>query len=160
MTDKILSQDEVDALLKGVASGEIDTDDEKGKIVSGVRPYDFMNQERIARGKMLGLEMVNDGFSRLMRNSISKLIIKYIDINVIPPVHIKDNLQLRPHEYSFLILGNEIAKGEVMMGSINNVCKLYGTPVHYITTGQKVPGNIEFFDSERLTNLILRTRSA
>ena len=36
---------------------------------------------------------------------------------VIPPIHIKDNLQLRPHEYSFLIRGNEIAKGEVMMGS-------------------------------------------
>ena len=33
------------------------------------------------------------------------------------PIHIKDNLQLRPHEYSFLIRGNEIAKGEVMMGS-------------------------------------------
>jgi flagellar biosynthesis protein FlhA len=36
---------------------------------------------------------------------------------VVPPIHIKDNLQLRPHEYSFLIRGNEIAKGEVMMGS-------------------------------------------
>lgn len=36
---------------------------------------------------------------------------------VVSPIHIKDNLQLRPHEYSFLIRGNEIAKGEVMMGS-------------------------------------------
>lgn len=36
---------------------------------------------------------------------------------VIPAIHIKDNLQLRPHEYSFLIRGNEIARGEVMMGS-------------------------------------------
>ncbi len=36
---------------------------------------------------------------------------------VVPSIHIKDNLQLRPHEYSFLIRGNEIAKGEVMMGS-------------------------------------------
>ncbi len=36
---------------------------------------------------------------------------------VVPPIHIKDNLQLRPHEYNFLIRGNEIATGEVMMGS-------------------------------------------
>jgi flagellar biosynthesis protein FlhA len=36
---------------------------------------------------------------------------------VIPAIHIKDNLQLRPHEYSFLIRGNEITRGEVMMGS-------------------------------------------
>ena len=36
MTDKILSQDEVDALLKGVASGEIDTDEARDKIIGGV----------------------------------------------------------------------------------------------------------------------------
>ena len=36
---------------------------------------------------------------------------------VVAPIHIKDNLQLRPHEYSFLIRGIEIARGEVMMGS-------------------------------------------
>ncbi|RJQ55756.1 MAG: flagellar biosynthesis protein FlhA [Nitrospiraceae bacterium] len=36
---------------------------------------------------------------------------------VVAPIHIKDNLQLRPHEYSFLIRGVEIAKGEVMMGN-------------------------------------------
>ncbi|MBF0343019.1 MAG: flagellar biosynthesis protein FlhA [Nitrospirae bacterium] len=35
---------------------------------------------------------------------------------IIPPVHIRDNLQLRPHEYSFMIRGIEIARNEVMMG--------------------------------------------
>lgn len=36
---------------------------------------------------------------------------------IVPPIHIKDNLQLRPHEYSFLLRGVEIGRGEVMMGS-------------------------------------------
>lgn len=36
---------------------------------------------------------------------------------VVAPIHIKDNLQLRPHEYSFMIRGVEIARGEVMIGS-------------------------------------------
>ncbi len=36
---------------------------------------------------------------------------------IVPSIHIKDNLQLKPHEYSFLIRGNEIARGEVMMGN-------------------------------------------
>lgn len=35
---------------------------------------------------------------------------------VVPAIHIKDNLQLRPHEYSFLIRGIEVGRGEVMMG--------------------------------------------
>ncbi len=43
----------------------------------------------------------------------------------------------------------------VKLGSIYNLCCLYKKPVAYITTGQKVPGNIEFVDSKKLTNLIL-----
>jgi flagellar biosynthesis protein FlhA len=35
---------------------------------------------------------------------------------VVPSIHIKDNLQLRPQEYRFLIRGIEIAKYEVVMG--------------------------------------------
>jgi len=43
----------------------------------------------------------------------------------------------------------------VKLGSIYNLCRLYQKPVAYITNGQRVPGNIEFVDSNRLTNLIL-----
>lgn len=35
---------------------------------------------------------------------------------LVPPVHIRDNLTLRPHEYCFLVRGVEAARGEVMMG--------------------------------------------
>jgi len=35
---------------------------------------------------------------------------------IVPPIHIRDNLQLRPHEYGFLLRGVEVAKSEVMMG--------------------------------------------
>ncbi len=48
----------------------------------------------------------------------------------------------------------------VRLGSIYNLCSLYQKPVAYITTGQGVPGNIEFMDSRKLSNLILRTGSA
>ncbi len=82
MTDKVLSQDEVDALLKGVASGDIDTETARDEILSGIRPYDFTSQERIVRGRMPGLETANEAFSRLFRNSISTLIMKFVDINI------------------------------------------------------------------------------
>ena len=48
----------------------------------------------------------------------------------------------------------------VKLGGIYNLCRLYQKPVVYITTGQRVPGNIEFVDSKRLTNLILKNGSA
>ncbi|MDA8090850.1 MAG: flagellar motor switch protein FliM [Nitrospiraceae bacterium] len=77
----ILSQDEVDALLKGVDAGEIET--EVGEHhVTGARSYDFASQERIIRGRMPGLEIVNERFSRQFRNSLSNLIMRFVDISV------------------------------------------------------------------------------
>ncbi|HUJ19178.1 MAG TPA: flagellar biosynthesis protein FlhA [Nitrospirota bacterium] len=35
---------------------------------------------------------------------------------VVPSIHIKDNLQLRPHEYTLMIRGIEVARSEVMIG--------------------------------------------
>lgn len=77
----ILSQDEVDALLKGVQSGDVDTDKRAGDR-SGVRPYDFQNQERIVRGRMPGFEIANERFARLFRNSISNLVMRFVDVAI------------------------------------------------------------------------------
>ncbi len=113
MTDKILSQDEVDALLKGVASGEIDTEEAKEKIIGGVRPYDFTSQERIIRGKMPGLEKINDAFSKLLRTSISSFIMKYIDINVegVETIKYSDFMKSIPMPSSINIFTMEPLKG-------------------------------------------------
>ncbi|MFO0698041.1 MAG: flagellar motor switch protein FliM [Nitrospira sp.] len=63
--EKILSQDEIDALLKGVVSGEVDTaPKETAPSTTGVAQYDLFNQERIIRGRMPNLEMINDRFIR------------------------------------------------------------------------------------------------
>jgi flagellar biosynthesis protein FlhA len=35
---------------------------------------------------------------------------------IVPPLHIRDNLQLKPNEYAILIKGVEVAKGSIMMG--------------------------------------------
>lgn len=79
--NKVLSQDEVDALLRGVQSGDIETESVQ-ESSSGVRGFDLTNQERIIRGRMPGLEMANERFSRYFRNSVSSLIMKFVDVNV------------------------------------------------------------------------------
>ena len=78
----VLSQDEVDALLRGVQAGEIGTDEAKHKIMSGIRPYDLTSQERIVRGRMPGLEMANERFARFFRNSVSTLVMKFVDVSI------------------------------------------------------------------------------
>jgi flagellar motor switch protein FliM len=65
MTEKFLSQDEVDSLLKGV-TGESDSP-EQAVDLTGVRPYNLATQERIVRGRMPTLELINERFARLFR---------------------------------------------------------------------------------------------
>ena len=47
---------------------------------SGIISYDFANQDRIIRGRMPTLEIVNDHFSRLFRNTLSSALRKAIDV--------------------------------------------------------------------------------
>ncbi len=83
----ILSQDEVDALLKGVKEGEVETTPQEPP--EGVRPYDLTQQKMIIRGRMPGLEMINEKFSRLFRSSLSNFLGRFIDVTVKGTTHIR-----------------------------------------------------------------------
>ncbi|KAF1688336.1 flagellar motor switch protein FliM, partial [Pseudoxanthomonas taiwanensis] len=77
----LLSQDEIDALLHGVDSGAVNTEPEP--VDPGVaRPYDFASQDRIIRGRMPTLEMVNERFVRLWRIGLFNLIRRSADLSV------------------------------------------------------------------------------
>jgi len=57
---KILTQEEVDALLRGISGGDIETELEDVHDPSDVVPYDLTSQDRIIRGRMPTLEMINE----------------------------------------------------------------------------------------------------
>lgn len=77
--EKILSQEEIDALVRGMADGKVDTTPEE-KDETKILPYDLTNQDRIIRGRMPTLEIANDNFSRLLRNNLSLSLRKVIDV--------------------------------------------------------------------------------
>lgn len=76
----LLSQDEIDALLHGVDDGDIDTTDDSD--VDGVRLYDLTSQDRIVRGRMPTLEMINERFARYTRISMFNLLRRTADVSV------------------------------------------------------------------------------
>jgi len=78
--EKILSQAEIDALLHGVEGGEVNTTPSPLSR-PGVTPYDFTNPERMIRGQMPVLELINDSFCKLFRASLSSALRKAVDVN-------------------------------------------------------------------------------
>jgi flagellar motor switch protein FliM len=83
MSQEFLSQDEVDSLLRGV-SGESDDAHQDEASAEGVRAYDMATQERIVRGRMPTMEIINERFARLLRNALYNFIHRSADVSVGP----------------------------------------------------------------------------
>ena len=87
---EVLSQGEVDALLRGVGDGEVETEtDEAPEEESGVVPYDLTSQEKIIRGRLPTLDIINQMFSRLFRNTFSMLMRKSVEVSTVSTDTIK-----------------------------------------------------------------------
>ena len=78
----LLSQDEIDALLHGVDGGDIKTEPDHVPAPGEASLYDFASQDRIVRGRMPTLEMINDRFIRHFRISLFNLLRRSADISV------------------------------------------------------------------------------
>jgi flagellar motor switch protein FliM len=77
----LLSQDEIDALLHGVGNGDVETEDED--LFDGeAREYDFASQDRIVRGRLPTLEMINERFARYFRISLFNMLRRSAEISV------------------------------------------------------------------------------
>lgn len=80
MADNFLSQEEVDALLKGVNGDQDDTI--APEEATGVRTYNLATQERIVRGRMPTLEIINERFARLLRVGLFNFLRRSAEVSV------------------------------------------------------------------------------
>jgi len=82
MSKDFLSQEEVDALLKGVTNEPEEAKEDAS--AAGVRPYNIATQERIVRGRMPTLEIINERFARLLRVGLFNFVRRSAEISVGP----------------------------------------------------------------------------
>lgn len=80
----LLSQEEIDALLHGVGSGDIDTDGDAALADGEAQNYDFTSQDRIVRGRMPTLEIVNERFARNFRIGVFNFMRRNPEISIGP----------------------------------------------------------------------------
>ncbi|MCW8347646.1 flagellar motor switch protein FliM [Vibrio sp. ZSDZ65] len=80
MTD-LLSQDEIDALLHGVDDVD-EVEEELDQDPSDAVHFDFSSQDRIVRGRMPTLELINERFARHMRISLFNMLRKTAEVSI------------------------------------------------------------------------------
>jgi len=83
MSESFLSQEEVDALLEGV-TGESQKSVEEVAEAGEIRSYNMSSQERIVRGRMPTMEIVNERFARNLRIGLFNFIRRSPEISVGP----------------------------------------------------------------------------
>ncbi|GAA0756925.1 flagellar motor switch protein FliM [Ideonella azotifigens] len=81
MNQQILSQDEVDALLQGI-TGESQKLEQEEAPTGGIRNYDLASQERIVRGRMPTMEIINERFARNIRVGLFNMIRKSPEVSI------------------------------------------------------------------------------
>ena len=117
--DKILSQDEVDALLRGVTGGEVDTAPDPEEPVDGPVPYDLGNQEWIVRGRMPTLDIIHQQFARLFRMSLGDALRKPVEVTVTNQAVMKfgDFIKRLPLPAFLTIISMEPLRGFALMAT-------------------------------------------
>ncbi|MGC6418178.1 MAG: flagellar motor switch protein FliM [Bradymonadia bacterium] len=88
MAEQILSQNEIDALLAAVNEGELELSEEEesrdraSDAAALAVKYDLLSQDRIIRGRMPTLDIINDRFARQFRITLSNSLRKIVQVNV------------------------------------------------------------------------------
>jgi flagellar motor switch protein FliM len=113
---KVLSQEEVDALLKGLVDGEIETESSQAD-QGDVTTYDFTSQERIIRGRMPTMEVINEHFARAFRISLSMILRRTVDIqtNFVQMLKFGEFLRSLPLPSSFNIYKMEPLRAQSLL---------------------------------------------
>ncbi|MCX7628583.1 MAG: flagellar motor switch protein FliM [Methylophilaceae bacterium] len=83
MADDILSQEEVDALLRGV-SGEPEVEEDAAEDDGSPKPYNLASQDKIVRGRMPTMEVINERFARNFRIGLFNFTRRTAEISIGP----------------------------------------------------------------------------
>jgi len=72
--EDVLEQDEIDALLRGMGGGEIETETDTSGKGADLKAFDFTNQERIVRGRFPALDVITERFSRCFQRKLIDMV--------------------------------------------------------------------------------------
>lgn len=83
--NKILSQDEINALFSAMASEDLPLDATSDKPATSrkIAPYDFHRADRISQDQMRSLHQLHDDFGRSFGSSLSAYLRAFVDVSLL-----------------------------------------------------------------------------
>ncbi len=117
MADNVLSQDEIDALLTAMDSGEVDLKAEEEPPEARAESYDLTSQNIMLRDQFSALEEVYDKYSGLLQNSLSSLLQQNFEVKFVSTEMVKfgDFIQAFSNPTSFTIYAMEPLIGSALL---------------------------------------------
>jgi flagellar motor switch protein FliM len=83
MVDRILSQEEIDALMQGVSAGQVETESDLNGELAEVDEYNLItSKERVVHGKLPAMEIINNRFCGLFKETLFNFVRKVVDVTV------------------------------------------------------------------------------
>ena len=88
--EQVLSQDEIDALMKGISEGEVETQKEpESEQELEVRLFDFVAYTKGKKERLPALDFIYDRFCKSFRSALSMLIERELEVNMSPVQYVE-----------------------------------------------------------------------
>lgn len=79
--ENILTQQEIDALLRGISSGDVPIEKDTTVEAGNVRPYDLTRQDRIVQGKIPAVEVMTDRFAHYLMGTFASALRRMVEVS-------------------------------------------------------------------------------
>lgn len=109
---EVLSQNEIDNLLKALSSGELDVDEMKNSDEKQVKNYDFARPSKFAKEHLRTLEIIFENFGRLLATNLPAYLRKSVTVDVV-------NSEVVIYSEFSNALSNPVLLGVVGMNPLN-----------------------------------------
>mgnify|MGYP000762383319 FL=1 len=123
---EVLSQSEIDDLLKALSSGELDVDEMKNGEEKQVKNYDFARPSKFSKEHLRTLEIIFEHFGRLLATNLPAYLRKAVSVDVV-------NSEVVIYSEFSNALSNPVLLGVVSMAPLsgNMVMEIASNPVSY-----------------------------
>ncbi len=115
---EILSQDEIDALLSAISTGDVDTEEIKDTgEQKKVKIYDFKRPDKFSKDQIRTLQMMHETFARLTTTSLSAQLRTLVSVHVasVDQLTYEEFIRSIPNPTTLGIVNMDPLKGSAVM---------------------------------------------